>query len=230
MIEESHNKKNDYHFVLIDWKMPGMDGIQTIHEIRNRVGQDIPVFLISAYDYSDLEQEISAELIEGFISKPLFKSTLYYRLIQYADGYKMEGEKKEDQEADFSGKRVLLAEDMEINWEVASAILSITGMELEWAVNGKECLEKFQSSEVGYYDAILIDIRMPVMNGYDATRAIRQLELSDARKIPIIAMTANAFAEDEKEALDAGMDVHMAKPIDIELLKRVIRQQVKERN
>jgi len=214
MIEESHNKKNDYHFVLIDWKMPGMDGIQTIHEIRNRVGQDIPVFLISAYDYSDLEQEISAELIEGFISKPLFKSTLYYRLIQYADGYTMEGEKKEDQEADFSGKRVLLAEDMEINWEVASAILSITGMELEWAVNGKECLEKFQSSEVGYYDAILMDIRMPVMNGYDATMAIRKLDRKD-NNLPIIAMTADAFVGDIQKCMECGMNAHIQKPIDL---------------
>ncbi len=214
MIEESHNKKNDYHFVLIDWKMPGMDGIQTIHEIRNRVGQDIPVFLISAYDYSDLEKEISAELIEGFISKPLFKSTLYYRLIQYADGYTMEGEKKEEQEADFSGKRVLLAEDMEINWEVASAILSITGMELEWAVNGKECLEKFQSSEVGYYDAILMDIRMPVMNGYDATMAIRKLDRKD-NNLPIIAMTADAFVGDIQKCMECGMNAHIQKPIDL---------------
>lgn len=214
MIEESHNKKNDYHFVLIDWKMPGMDGIQTIHEIRNQVGQDIPVFLISAYDYSDLEQEISAELIEGFISKPLFKSTLYYRLIQYADGYTMEGEKKEEQEADFSGKRVLLAEDMEINWEVASAILSITGMELEWAVNGKECLEKFQSSEVGYYDAILMDIRMPVMNGYDATMAIRKLDRKD-NNLPIIAMTADAFVGDIQKCMECGMNAHIQKPIDL---------------
>lgn len=223
MIEESHNKKNDYHFVLIDWKMPGMDGIQTIHEIRNRVGQDIPVFLISAYDYSDLEQEISAELIEGFISKPLFKSTLYYRLIQYADGYTMEGEKKEDQEADFSGKRVLLAEDMEINWEVASAILSITGMELEWAVNGKECLEKFQSSEVGYYDAILMDIRMPVMNGYDATMAIRKLDRKD-NNLPIIAMTADAFAGDIQKCMECGMNAHIQKPIDLKECIRVLQK------
>lgn len=223
MIEESHNKKNDYHFVLIDWKMPGMDGIQTIHEIRNRVGQDIPVFLISAYDYSDLEQEISAELIEGFISKPLFKSTLYYRLIQYADGYTMEGEKKEDQEADFSGKRVLLAEDMEINWEVASAILSITGMELEWAVNGQECLEKFQSSEVGYYDAILMDIRMPVMNGYDATMAIRKLDRKD-NNLPIIAMTADAFAGDIQKCMECGMNAHIQKPIDLKECIRVLQK------
>ena len=109
MIEERHKKKDDYHFVLIDWKMPGMDGIETIHEIRSRVGDDIPVFLISAYDYSDLEEEISTALIEGFISKPLFKSTLYHRLIQYADGYTMEGEKKDEEDADFTGKRVLLA-------------------------------------------------------------------------------------------------------------------------
>ncbi len=223
MIEERHKKKDDYHFVLIDWKMPGMDGIETIHEIRSRVGDDIPVFLISAYDYSDLEEEISTALIEGFISKPLFKSTLYHRLIQYADGYTMEGEKKDEEDADFTGKRVLLAEDMEINWEVASAILSITGMELDWAVNGQDCLEKFQNSEAGYYDAILMDIRMPVMNGYDTTKAIRELDRKD-KNLPIIAMTADAFSGDVQKCLDCGMNAHIQKPIDLKECTRVLQK------
>lgn len=223
MIEERHKRKDDYHFVLIDWKMPGMDGIETIHEIRDRVCPDIPVFLISAYDSSDLDQEICQTLIEGFISKPLFKSTLYHRLSQYVEGYTMEGEKKETEEADFSGKRVLLAEDIEINWEVASAILSITGMELDWAVDGKECLEKFQNSEINYYDAILMDIRMPVMDGYETTKEIRKLDRAD-RNLPIIAMTADAFSGDVQKCLDCGMNDHLQKPIDLKECIRILKK------
>lgn len=223
MVEERHKRQKDYQFVLIDWKMPGMDGIQTVHEIRRRVGKAIPVFLISAYDCDDIENEISASAIEGFIPKPLFKSTLYQRLVMYAEGYTEDTEQKESQDADFSGKRVLLAEDMEINWEVASEILSVTGVELEWAVNGKECLEMFKKSEVGYYDAILMDIRMPVMNGYDATQAIRSLERPD-HDLPIIAMTADAFSGDVQKCLENGMNAHLQKPIDLKECMRVLQK------
>lgn len=223
MVEDRHKRKDDYHFVLIDWKMPGIDGIETIREIRNRVQSDIPVFLISAYDVSDLDQEISQTSIEGFISKPLFKSTLYHRLIQYADGYTMEGEKKETEEADFSDKKVLLAEDIEINWEVASAILSITGLEMDWAVNGKDCLKKFTDSEIGHYDAILMDIRMPELDGYDTTIEIRKLDRAD-KNLPIIAMTADAFSGDVQKCLDCGMNDHIQKPIDIKECIRVLQK------
>lgn len=223
MVEERHKSQKDYQFVLIDWKMPGMDGIQTVHEIRRRVGKAIPVFLISAYDCEDIENEISASAIEGFIPKPLFKSTLYQRLVMYAEGYTEDTEQKESQDVDFSGKRVLLAEDMEINWEVASEILSITGVELEWAINGKECLEMFEKSEVGYYDAILMDIRMPVMNGYDATQAIRSLERPD-HDLPIIAMTADAFSGDVQKCLENGMNAHLQKPIDLKECMRVLQK------
>ncbi len=223
MVKERHERNENYQFVLMDWKMPQMDGIQAIHEIRKCVGRDIPVFLISAYDCEDIEHEISASAIEGFISKPLFKSTLYQRLIQYVEGKAEEGTKKESQDTDFTGKRVLLAEDMEINWEVASEILSATGMELEWAVNGKECVEKFKDSEIGYYDAVLMDIRMPVMNGYDATTAIRQLERKD-KDLPIIAMTADAFSGDVQKCLECGMNAHLQKPIDLKECMQVLQQ------
>lgn len=223
MIEERHKQNDDYHFALIDWKMSGMDGIETIRQIRNKLGSEIPAFLISAYDVNDLDLDVDGTLIEGFISKPLFKSTLYYRLSQYADGHMMKEEKKEEEEVDFSGKRLLLAEDMEINWEVASAILSITGVEMEWAVNGKECLEKFQNSEIGYYDAILMDIRMPVMDGYGATKEIRKLDREDSN-LPIIAMTADAFSGDIQKCLDCGMNAHIQKPIDTRECIRVLQK------
>ena len=178
--------------------------------------------MISAYDSDDFETEIGASTIEGFISKPLFKSTLYQRLVQYVDGHKLK-EEQNDEDVDFTGKRVLMAEDMEINWEVASEILSITGMELEWAVNGKECIDMFEQSKIGYYDAILMDIRMPVMNGYDATIAIRSLTRAD-KDLPIIAMTADAFSGDVQKCLDCGMNAHLQKPIDLKECMRVLKK------
>lgn len=223
MIEERHKNNDDYRFVLIDWKMPNMDGMQTIHEIQNRVGEEIPVFLISAYDLSDVEDDIRAAKIEGFISKPLFKSTLYSRLIQYADGVEAVSDQRERSEADFTGKHILVAEDIDINWEIANEILASFGLELERAVNGQECVEKFEKSEIGFYDAVLMDLRMPVMNGFEATKAIRELKRTD-KDLPIIAMTANAFSSDIQECLDCGMNAHIAKPLDIKELVSVLKR------
>ena len=133
-----------------------------------------------------------------------------------------------DDYADFSGKHVLVAEDNDLNWEILQALLSDIGMEVEWAENGKICLEKFQASAPGYYDVILMDVRMPVMNGYEATKGIRASSHPDAGTIPIIAMTADAFSEDIKQCLDCGMNAHTAKPINFEevivLLKKYILQ------
>lgn len=223
MIEERHSKNDDYHFVLIDWKMPNMDGLQTVQEIQKRVGKGIPVFLISAYDWSDIEDDARAAEIEGFISKPLFKSTLYSRLVQYVDGDIHIPQEKESNEADFTGKRILLAEDVDINWEIANEILQSFGLEIDRAVNGKECVEKFEGTENGFYDAVLMDLRMPVMDGYEATKAIRELERPDSN-LPIIAMTANAFASDVQQCLDCGMNAHIAKPIDVKELVRVLHK------
>jgi len=223
LVEASHENHNDYDFILIDWKMPGMDGIQTMHEIRKRWKQEVPMFLISAYDWSDVEEQIDVSVIDGFIPKPLFKSTLYEKLAQYVEGY--DGPKKHENEnkVDFTGKRILLAEDIDINWEVACGMLEPTGLKFERAVNGKDCVEKFEKSEYGYYDAILMDVRMPVMNGYDATRAIRKLVRPD-RDLPIIAMTADAFSDDVQVCLDCGMNGHLSKPIDIRECMRVLQQ------
>lgn len=151
--------------------------------------------------------------MEGFIPKPLFKSTLYEHLSKYAGNVKEE-EAEEEKEVDFTGRRILLSEDIDLNWEIASEILSETGMVLDRAENGKECLDMFKNSEVGYYDAILMDIRMPVMNGYDATVAIRALDRPDAG-LPIIAMTADAFSDDAQHCLEVGMDAHIPKPLDV---------------
>lgn len=224
LIEERHKRNDDYHFVLIDWKMPNMDGLQTIREIQKRVGKGIPLFLISAYDWSDIEEDVKEADIEGFISKPLFKSTLYSRLIGYVEGnVNKPEEEKQSKEIDFAGKRILLAEDIDINWEIANEILSSFGFEVERAVNGKECVEKFEAAEIGFYDVILMDLRRPVMDGYEATKAIRALERQD-KQLPIIAMTANAFSSDIQECLDCGMDGHIAKPLDIQELIRTLQK------
>lgn len=223
MIEERHARQEDYQFVLIDWKMPGMDGIQTIREIRKKVGKEIPIFIISAYDWNDIEDGDIVSEIEGFISKPLFKSTLYQRLVQYVKGNKTELEQQEGHEIDFTGKKILLAEDIEMNYEVANEILTSVGFEIEWAINGKECVKKFEESEQGFYDVILMDIRMPVMNGYEATKAIRDLDRAD-KNLPIIAMTADAFSDDIQRCIECGMNAHTAKPLNIKELLRLLEK------
>ena len=204
-----------------------MDGPQTVREIHQRVGGAVRVFLISAYDWSELEGQKPQEGVEGFISKPLFRSSLYNSLKQYAQDDPDQEETGEEQ-IDLSGKNVLLAEDIEINWEIAKEILSATGLKLEWAENGRECVDKFIQSQPGFYDAVLMDIRMPVMDGYTATREIRALERSDS-SLPIIAMTADAFSEDIRQCLDSGMNAHTAKPINLDevltLLKKYILKQ-----
>lgn len=226
MVEEHHLTDHDYHFALIDWKMPGMDGIEVIRMIREKVGSNIPVFLISAYDWNDIENTASIETFEGFIAKPLFKSTLFARLNQYTENYQPEEKEEEIVESDLEGKKILLAEDIEINWEVAETILSEFGLQMEWAINGKECVDKFMASEIGYYDAILMDIRMPVMNGHDATKEIRALDRADS-DLPIIAMTADAFSGDVQKSLESGMNAHIAKPIDVKECVRTLKQYIK---
>ncbi|MCI8484674.1 MAG: response regulator [Lachnospiraceae bacterium] len=223
MIEDRHLQNNDYDFVLVDWKMPYMTGIEVIREMRNVTGGNkIPAFLISAYDWNELEEEVDTSEIEGFISKPLFKSTLYLYLRKYMENEAYE-EGEEEDEIDFEGKHILLAEDIDVNWEFISEILGAVGLILERAINGKECLEKFEASEIGFYDAVLMDIRMPVMNGYDATVAIRELERSDSG-LPIIAMTADAFSDDAQHCLEVGMDAHIAKPIDLKECMRTLQK------
>ena len=222
-LEMVEKRRNDpYQVILLDWKLPGMDGITAARELRRRYGEDIPILLISAYDWSDIEAEAKAAGVTGFISKPLFKSTLFYGLKPFAETMAVPEAKKE--ESALAGRRVLLAEDNDLNWEIAEELLSAEGLELDWAENGRICLDKFANSQIGHYDAILMDLRMPVMTGYEATEAIRKLDRPDAATIPIIAMTADAFAEDVRKCMEAGMNAHVAKPIDV---RDVCRQLLK---
>ena len=224
-IEENHRKNADYEIILLDWKMPDMNGLETTRGIRKIVGDDLPILIISAYDWSDIEEEARAAGAQGFISKPLFKSNLYLGLSRYVEGMLEDDEQETnaEKELDFGGLRILLAEDNDLNWEIAEDILTDVGFEVEWAENGQICVDKFKQSELGYYDAVLMDIRMPVMNGYDAAKAIRALDRPDAR-LPIIAMTADAFSEDIQRCLECGMNEHVAKPIDIEKLMKLLKR------
>lgn len=217
MVKERHDRQDDYQLVLVDWKMPEVDGLATTKEIRKYLGKEVPVLIISAYDWSDIKDEAVEAGASGFISKPLFKSNLYLGLSSFADGKDAAPVSKEEVVKDFTGRRILLAEDNDLNWEIANEILSAAGFKLERAENGKICVEKFEASEEETYDVILMDIRMPVMNGYDAAKAIRGLDRPDA-KLPIIAMTADAFSEDIQHSMECGMNAHISKPIDVNKL------------
>lgn len=223
LVQQHHRQRDDYEIILLDWKLPGMDGLQVAREIRGNLGDDIPIILISAYDWSEFETEAKMAGIDGFIAKPLFKSTLFYGLRKYMNAER-DMEEQEDKYSKLRGHRILVAEDNSLNWEVLHELLSDVGLELDWAENGQICVEKFMQSEDGYYEAILMDVRMPIMTGYEATEAIRGLQRPDAGEVPIIAMTADAFSEDIKKCLDCGMNAHTAKPVNIdELLSLLMR-------
>ena len=200
-----------------------MDGLAALKEIRRYLGDATPILIISAYDWSDIEEEAKAAGAQGFISKPLFRSNLYLGLRHFAGGEEPVVQVQEERTEEFSGKRILLSEDNDLNWEIAEDILTEAGFEVERAENGKVCVESFEKSETGYYDIILMDIRMPVMNGYEAAKAIRALPRKDS-SLPIIAMTADAFSDDIKHCLECGMNEHVAKPIDVDRLTQILKK------
>lgn len=227
MVKKRHLEDNDYEIVLLDWKMPDMDGLQTMREIRRQVGDNIPILIISAYDWSDIEEEALEAGANGFISKPLFKSNLFLGLSSFMIKEDTEESQKNENKQRFTGKRILLAEDNDLNWEIAEDILSEAGFELERAENGQICVEKFQQSDICYFDVILMDIRMPVMSGYDAAKTIRAMKERADVNLPIIAMTADAFSEDIQHSLECGMNEHISKPIDVDRLIQILRKYLK---
>ena len=226
-VVEHHLVNNDYYACIIDWKMPDMDGISTTRAIRKAVGDDVPIIIISAYDWSGIEQEARAAGANAFISKPLFRSRLLRTFTSLVDN---EEEGKIDfpidsiNNHDFSNKKVLLVEDNELNREIAVEMLQMTGLSVEQACDGIEAVDKVVEHEDGYYDLIFMDIQMPRMNGYDATRAIRAMGRHYCRNIPIIAVTANAFAEDVQAAKTVGMNEHIAKPFDAKILMSTLEK------
>ena len=223
MIEHRHLSGRDYGIIIIDWKMPETDGIETIRRIRSEMDKDTPILLVSAYDWSDIEDKAKEAGANGFVCKPLFRSTLYDKINDLI-GKERRSAEPEDDYSDLQGMNILVAEDNDINWEIISAMLTMFGMTADRAENGRICVERIQSADPGRYDLIFMDVQMPEMNGLDATRAIRSLEDPGAATIPIVAMTADAFSENIAECLNAGMNGHIAKPVDIKLVIKEIRR------
>ena len=216
-----------YDVCFIDWCMPELDGIETARRMRSYVGPDVLIIIISAYDWSGIEEQAKAAGVNAFIAKPFFASNLYNTLLTVSRkpelGFSAVGNKET---YDFGGKKVLLVEDNELNMEIASELLKFVNLQVEHAENGKVAVDIFRNSKEKEYALIFMDIQMPLMNGYDAARCIRSSEHPAAGTIPIIAMTANAFTDDVQAAFDAGMNGHLAKPIDVEALYKTIARYI----
>lgn len=226
-IIKAHEEHKDFSVIILDWKMPGKDGLATAKEIRRMISESLPIIILSAYDWADIEAEAQEVGINAFISKPMFKS----RLIRVLRNVFDHDSKKETtsvlgnfSQQNFSGKRVLLVEDNDINIEVAQELLNIVGIQVETALNGQRAVDCVREKEPGYYQLIFMDIQMPIMNGYEAAKAIRSSDRKDLADIPIIAMTADAFSDDVKKAKAAGMNDHISKPINIEKLEEILRK------
>jgi len=223
MVRRRHKAGNDYGVVILDWKMPDMNGVETIRHIREDVGAAVPILLTSAYDWSDIEDEAKGAGANGFIGKPLFRSSLYGKINEIL-GTDVKAPQPEEDYSDLAGMNILIAEDNEINWEIVSTMLGMFGITTERAENGRICVDRMAQAAEGSYDLIFMDVQMPEMNGLDATRNIRKLDNRWAASIPIIAMTADAFSENVAECLAAGMNGHIAKPIDLKLVIKEIRR------
>ena len=225
MVRTRHDLHDDYNVIIVDSKMPNMDGIETVRRVRAIVGEQIPI-IVSAYDWSGIEESAKEAGVDGFVSKPFFRSTLY-RTINELLHVTSSPAVREDDYSDIEGMRVLVAEDNDLNWQIFSTLLGMHGIEATHAEDGQIAIDMLASSKPGDYDLVFMDVQMPVMNGIEATKAIRALPNERVSAIPIIATTANAFSEDVTACLDAGMNGHIAKPIDIQLVLKEIRR-VKE--
>ncbi|MGM9585526.1 MAG: response regulator [Faecousia sp.] len=227
---EHHRQNRDYFACILDWKMPDMDGIETTRAIRRAVGDEVPIIIISAYDWSDIEQEARAAGANAFISKPLFRSRLaktFDTLVGKEEPSQAATPLVELGQLNLQGRRALLAEDNALNAEIAAEFMAMAGLTVDFAVDGMEAVDRVSQNPDGYYDIIFMDIQMPRMNGYDATRAIRAMNRSYCRQIPIVAMTANAFAEDVQAAKTVGMNEHIAKPLDLGVLAKTLHKWLK---
>ena len=220
-----HGRREDYNLIIIDWKMPEMDGVETTRQIRKIVGKNTPVIILTSFNWDDIAEEAREAGADTFVSKPLFASTV---MDEFAEAFRSKNEALEERTADLKGRRVLLAEDMPINAEIMMMVLTAREMEVDLAENGLVAVNLFESHDPGYYDAILMDMRMPEMDGLEATRTIRSLPRDDARTIPIIALTANAFDEDVQQSMQAGLNAHLSKPVEPEALFETLEKLIKE--
>ena len=201
-----------------------MDGVETTRKIREIVGDDTPIIILTSYNWDDIADEAKDAGVDSFVAKPLFAGTV---LEEFRKAFKKKNELLLASKADLKGRRILMAEDVDINAEIMIMILSTRQIEVDLAENGKIAVDMFESHPEGYYDAILMDMRMPVMNGLEATRAIRALDRTDAGEIPVIALTANAFDEDVQRSLQAGLNAHLSKPVEPDSLFNTLERLIK---
>ena len=218
-----HARRAPYNLILVDWKMPGMDGVEATRRIREIVGNESAIIMLTAYKWDDVLDEAIQAGVDSFIAKPLFAANV---LDEFKSALKRKGVMIDNdaQNVDLNGRRVLLAEDVDINAEIIMMTLQMEGVEAERASNGKIAVEMFLSHPEGYYDAVLMDMRMPEMDGLEATRTIRRADRPDAKTVPIIALTANAYDEDVQRSLQAGLNAHLSKPVKPEELFRTLRE------
>ena len=226
MVKVREARQEPYNLILVDWQMPDMDGLETTRRIRAIVGSESAIIILTAYNWDDIIDEAVKAGVDSFLAKPLFASSVideFRKALQKKD----QEEQKEEHKADLNGRKILLAEDMLVNAEIMKELLKMRGMETDHAENGRICVDMFQEKPEGYYDAILMDMRMPEMDGLEATRVIRKLDRADAKDIPIIALTANAFDEDVQKSLQAGLNAHLSKPVEPESLFSTLEHLIK---
>jgi CheY-like chemotaxis protein len=223
MLEVQHTKHEPYNLVLLDWKMPEMDGIECAEEIRKLFRKETTIIILTSFNWDEIMDKAMHIGVDSFLAKPLFASDVIseFERIARKNNILMLRERKR---ADLNEKHILLAEDVFINAEIMKELLKIKGMITDHAENGKIAVEMFSESQVGYYDAVLMDVRMPEMDGLEATAEIRSLGRPDAEKVPIIAMTANAFDEDVQLSLQVGMNAHLSKPVEAERLYHTLEE------
>ena len=215
MVKLRHARREPYNLILVDWRMPDMDGMETTRQIRAAVGAETPVIILTSYNWDEVVDEAREAGVDTFVAKPLFAGTV---LDEFREAFKKKNAARAAEKADLRCRRVLLAEDVAINAEIMMMVLSMREIEAEHAENGRIAVEMFASHEAGYYDAVLMDMRMPEMDGLEATRRIRAMDRPDAKSIPIIALTANAFDEDVQHSMQAGLNAHLSKPVEPDVL------------
>ncbi len=226
MVKMRHARREPYNLILVDWKMPDMDGIETTRQIRSMVGDDSAIIILTSYNWDDVVDEAKEAGVDSFVSKPLFAGSV---MDEFREAFQRRNSALQECRIELKGRRILLAEDMMVNAEIIMMILSMKEMEAEHAENGRIAVEMFAAREEGYYDAILMDMRMPEMDGLEAAKTIRAMDRSDAKSIPIIALTANAFDEDVQRSLQAGLNAHLSKPVEAELLYETLGQLIQDK-
>jgi CheY-like chemotaxis protein len=227
MVRIRHARRDPYNLILVDWKMPGMDGVETTRQIRTMIGDESAIIILTAYKWDDIIEEAVQAGVDSFLAKPLFANNV---IDEFRAALRKKGlaDVTRKNKADLKGRRVLMAEDVQVNAEILMMLLSMREIEVDHAVNGKEAVEMFESHPAGYYDAILMDMRMPEMDGLTATSIIRAMDRPDAGEIPIIALTANAFDEDVQRSLQAGLNAHLTKPVQPETVFETLESLIPE--